>query len=598
MTDEPENTESPESEAETLFSTSSDEIEEWFLELSELADDSGLHSLQDEILNEQLPAFRQGEMSVVVLGEFNHGKSTVINALLGESILPVGITPTTSHITHLVHGDEPSAAVQQPRGGDKIDVEYGEVDKLIEDIEESDETPEYVEIAYPNNLLRDSLVLVDTPGVNDISRQKVEITYGYLPKSDLIIYVLDSTQVLKKSEIAFIEDRLLRANLDRVIFVLGKTDALEDEDIDEVREYTRNKLDDLVGEDAPLFAFSATEALEAQESDSEPPEEFTDFRNYLMRFLREQRGEILFDSALGGGLRIAGLMEQNLAVKKQSYLLEKEELEERIAKVHDKLEESQELIAQNIDLIDERIGEISSTARHNLENFTEEFKETLPQQIERADAKDVKLYLSSWIQDSFRDWLEDEGERVAARLEELAEEVIEITNRSLREALDEVQGQLGLREQLDLDVDTVAYDMSVFALGSLGVSAFFFANAIIGGLLTLSTPVLAVVLKGKVDEKIKEQAKKEGIAAIDEAQEEIERELIHIIRDYGERLKEFVESAGDRLYQQIEEVLRQVQSDVNDDLDREELAEEVEEQIEAIREVAGKFEDARQELKG
>jgi gas vesicle protein len=317
-----------------------------------------------------------------------------------------------------------------------------------------------------------------------------------------------------------------------------------------------------------------------------------------MRFLREQRGEILFDSALGGGLRIAGLMEQNLAVKKQSYLLEKEELEERIAKVHDKLEESQELIAQNIDLIDERIGEISSTARHNLENFTEEFKETLPQQIERADAKDVKLYLSSWIQDSFRDWLEDEGERVAARLEELAEEVIEITNRSLREALDEVQGQLGLREQLDLDVDTVAYDMSVFALGSLGVSAFFFANAIIGGLLTLSTPVLAVVLKGKVDEKIKEQAKKEGIAAIDEAQEEIERELIHIIRDYGERLKEFVESAGDRLYQQIEEVLRQVQSDVNDDLDREELAEEVEEQIEAIREVAGKFEDARQELKG
>jgi ribosome biogenesis GTPase A len=569
-------------------------VEDLLGELAEISEKGGLVSIADEVRNERIPALRKGRMSVVVLGEFNHGKSTVVNALLGEEILPTGITPTTAVITHLVHGDEPKAEIQPPRGGERTSVSYDEMGAAIRHEEESGEEPEYVEIQYPNELLEDSLVLVDTPGVNDISRQKVEITYGYVPKADVILYVLDATQVLKKSEITFIKDRLLKANRDRIIFVLGKTDALSSEDVKEVETYARERLEDLIGP-VELFAFSGRESLLAQKEGREPPAEFTEFRKYLLSFLRDNKAYILVDSALGSGLRVAGLLEQNLAIKKQGYLLEKEDLERRIGKVEKKLEQSRQLIAQNIDHIDESIGGIAATARHNLRSFIEEFKTTLPQQIERAEARDVKLYLSAWIQDSFKDWLEDEGDKIANSLEELAEEVIEITNESMRETVGVLRNELGLKDQLDLDVDTIAYDVSVFAVGTLGLSVLFFAP-LIGGLLALTAPALAMFFKGKVDEKVKGRAREEGTRVIDEVGTKIEEQLLAVIYEYGERLEQFVEHAGDRLYSQIQEVLGQVQREMATKRDRKELAADVDELLQATRRVAKLIRSSREKL--
>ena len=570
-------------------------VADFYRELSEVAQQSGLISLHREVQEERLPALESGNVSLVVLGEFNHGKSTVVNALLGEEILPMGITPTTAVITHLVHGEKPSARVKPPRQQDFQDLPYDELAEAIKDVTEDGEEPEFVEIAYPNAFLDDGLVLVDTPGVNDISRQKVEITYGYVPRADVILYVLDATQVLKKSEIVFIRDRLLRANRDRILFVLGKIDALSDEEAREVEAYARQRLETLIGP-VELFAFSARDALERQKNQEEPSETFQAFRSYVRQFVREQKESIVLDSALGGALRIAAMMEQNLAIKRQGYSLEQKDLQRRITAVHKKLRESRRLIAENLDLVDERVGGIAATTRHNLRVFTENFVEALPVQVERADAKDVKRYLADWIQDSFKEWLEVEGQELALSLEELAEEIIEITNQSLREVVGILREELGLRGDLDMDVDTIGYDVSVFALGTLGVSLLLFANAIVGGVLTLATPILAFFLKGKVDDKIKERAREEGSRAIRRASEVIEDELLRIIHDYGDRLKEFIEHAGDRLYGQIEEALEQVQRETADAPDREALIAAVDGRLERVKLLSRHIKAARAQI--
>ncbi len=592
-----EGIERDELEGESLLPIRRKFVEDMLLELGEIAEDRGFHSLYEEVHEDRLPALREGQMSVVVLGEFNHGKSTVINALLGEEILPVGITPTTSVITHLVHSDKPEVTVQ-PRGGETpYEIDYEEMSDLVTEEGEGKGTgrePEYIEIGYPNELLEESLMLVDTPGVNDISRQKVEITYGYVPRADVILYVLDATQILKKSEITFISERLLKANRDRIIFVLGKVDALSDEEAREVEEYARERLESLIGE-VDLYAFSARDALEAQEFNELPSEGFRTFRDELVEFLREQKAEIIIDSALGGGLRIASLLEQNLAIEGQAYRLEKEELEERIHRVREKLEESRRLIADNLDLIEERIGGIAATARHNLHVFRDEFLESLPRQIEAAESRDVQLYLSAWIQDQFKEWLETEGADIAESLEELSEEVIEITNESIQETVEQFREEFGLADQLDLEVDTIAYDMSVFALGTTGLSVFFLANTLVGGLLTAATPVLAMFLKGKVDEKIKERAREEGERAIREASDAIEEELMRVIYEYGDRLEEFVETAGDRLYRQVQEALAQVRKEL-ESKDREEALEEVAERLERVRRVGRLLQSSREKL--
>ena len=572
-----------------------DHVAEFYEELAEVAGETGLHSIKREVDEERLPALKSGEVTLVVLGEFNHGKTTVVNSLLGEDVLPMGITPTTAVITHLVHGEEPSARVKPPRQQDFQELPYEKLGQAIQDVTEDGEEPEFVEIAHPNAFLDDGLVLVDTPGVNDISRQKVEITYGYVPRADVILYVLDATQVLKKSEVVFIRERLLRANRERILFVLGKIDALSDEEAREVEAYARQRLETLIGP-VELFAFSARDALEKQKQGQEPSDTFVAFRSYVRQFVREQKEAIVLDSALGGALRIAAMMEQNLAIKKQGYRLEKADLEKRIAAVHAKLRESRRLIAQNLDRVDERVGGIAATTRHNLRVFTENFTEALPIQIERADAKDVKRYLADWIQDSYKEWLEDEGQEIADSLEEVAEEIIEITNRSLREVVGTLREELGLHEYLDLDVDTIGYDVSVFALGTLGVSILLFANALVGGVLTLATPVLAFFLKGKVDEKIKDRAREEGVHSIRRASELIEEELLRMIHDYGDRLKEFIENAGDRLYGQIEEALEQVQRETKDGPDREGLIANVDQHLDRVKTLSRHIEAARNKI--
>ncbi len=567
-------------------------VADFYVELAEMAERSGLHSLRREVEEERLPALESGTLTLVVLGEFNHGKSTVINALLGEEVLPMGITPTTAQITHLVHGEEKSARMKLPRQGDFKPLDIEDLGAAIKDSADDGDDPEFVELAYPNDFLEQGLVLVDTPGVNDISRQKVEITYGYLPRADVILYVLDATQVLKKSEIHFIRDRLLKANRDRILFVLGKVDALGEEDAREVEAYARQRLETLIGP-VELFAFSARDALTAQLKGEEPPDEFLAFREYVRQFMREQKESLVLDSALGGALRIAALIEQNLAIKRQGYRLEQADLKRRIQAVHEKLRESRRLITQNLDRVDEGVGGIAATARHNLRVFTENFVEALPVQIERADAKDVKRYLADWIRDTFKEWIEREGRDIAFSLEDLAEEIIEITNASLQEVVGTLREELGLSGDLDLDVDTIGYDVSVFALGTLGVSILLFANALVGGLLTLATPVLAFFLKGRVDDKLKERAREEGVASIRQASELIEEELLRMIHNYGDRLKEFIEHAGDRLYGQIEEALEQVQRETVDDADRQELIASVDERLAELKVLSRHIQAAR-----
>ncbi len=590
--EKPESGEADEQESDGQIDVST--VEDLLQETAEIAKKSGLHSLHREVINDRIPALHAGRITLVVLGEFNHGKSTVVNALLGEEVLPMGITPTTAVITHLVHGDKRKVVVQPPLDGEKYEIHPDEMADVVKHADEGAQEPEYVEIQHPNAFLQGGLTLVDTPGVNDISKQKVEITYGYLPRADVILYVLDATQVLKKSEVVFIRDRLLKSNRDRIIFVLGKVDALDPADAEEVELYARERLEGIIGP-VELYAFSGREALRAVKAGKEPPAAFTAFRDSITEFLRKQRNYIILDSALGGGLRVASLLEQNLAVKKSGLSMEAGELDARVTAVRSRLNESRQVISDNLDLIDERVGGIAATARHNLRSFTQKFREALPVEIERAEARDVKRHLPGFIQDTFKAWLEEEGKSVAGNLEDLAEEIIEITNASIAETLGVLREELGVSGDLDLEVDTMAYDVSVFALGALGIAAMF-ANAIVGGLLTLAAPVLAFFLRDRVDAKIKERAREEGDKAIERASEIIEEELVRMIQEYGDKLKEFVETAGDRLFRQIEEALAEVQRERAESSDIDALLAETQADLEGTRRVGNMMRKARERL--
>jgi GTPase SAR1 family protein len=152
-----------------------------------LAGEVGMSSLAGDLERTRIPKLEEERFALVVLGEFNHGKSTFVNALCGASILPAGITPTTATINHLVFSEQPRAtafltddSVKQvdPQAlGEWVTIEGKEVAHV-----------RYVEIGWPAEILRDKVTLVDTPGVNDINEQRAEITYSYIPRADAVLF--------------------------------------------------------------------------------------------------------------------------------------------------------------------------------------------------------------------------------------------------------------------------------------------------------------------------------------------------------------------------------------------------------------------------
>ncbi|MEL7636939.1 MAG: dynamin family protein, partial [Anaerolineaceae bacterium] len=145
---------------------------------------------------------------IVAAGEFNAGKSALINALLGERVLEEGVTPTTAQVTLLRWGEEYSRTV----------VDDG-----------------FAIVTHPLPLLKE-LNMVDSPGTNAINRQHERLTSDYVPRSDLVLFVTSADRPLTQSERLFLEKILTWGK--KVSLVVNKADILEgDEAVEQVREF-------------------------------------------------------------------------------------------------------------------------------------------------------------------------------------------------------------------------------------------------------------------------------------------------------------------------------------------------------------------------
>jgi GTPase SAR1 family protein len=203
--------------------------------------------------------------NVVVVGEFSRGKSSFLNALLGQELLPVGVTPTTATINVLTYFEHPRMRVFRFDGTEENLRE--EPDCLQSFVAESEFNPDlvrYVEIGVPSPLLENGMVYVDTPGVNDLSEQRADITSQFLPRADALIILLDSTQAVTSSERDFLETAVLANRIGRLMFVLNFADKLDAEDREGLDDLVYGRLSKFLGsEKPPVFVVSAKAALAA-----------------------------------------------------------------------------------------------------------------------------------------------------------------------------------------------------------------------------------------------------------------------------------------------------------------------------------------------
>ncbi len=216
---------------------------------------------------------------LVVVGEYNSGKSTFINALLGDEVFAMGDLPTTRTISILRHGE---AAPPEAIGENK-----------------------YL-YHYPLELLRD-LHIVDTPGTNSIERMEEALTREFVPRADLVLFVTSLLQPLTASELDFLAH--IREWGKKVVFVVNGVDRRNsDEQIDRVREYLTREIQSRLGAATPaLYFISALQSLRAKVSarrssasdkgvdsssavatvEADPRNEYPALERYVLKTLRE-----------------------------------------------------------------------------------------------------------------------------------------------------------------------------------------------------------------------------------------------------------------------------------------------------------------------
>jgi len=213
--------------------------------------------------------------TIVVLGEFKRGKSTLVNALLGTKLLPMDVLPETATINAIMYNEEPKLTVVHRDGTAKNgEVSYDFLKQYSAREEGSEaENVRYIKIGYPCELLKNRIVMVDTPGVSDLNEQRSEVTYQFVPNANAVLFVLDANAPLKKTEKEFIDERLLPLGINNIVFVINKYDAVEEDEEEEFLDNVKKRLyrafnmDDAEAQlrDISIYPLSAKMALQGLE---------------------------------------------------------------------------------------------------------------------------------------------------------------------------------------------------------------------------------------------------------------------------------------------------------------------------------------------
>ena len=360
----------------------------------------------------------EGRFQLAVLGQFKRGKSTLLNAFLGEDILPSSVIPLTAIPTFIRYGQERSIHVHfQDKRTEEIhpSADASWMSRTLLGYVSEEVNPKnikgvsYVEITHPSPILRD-VVLIDTPGIGSTHRHNTEMTLNFLPQCDAALFLVSADPPITEVEVEFL--RQVREKVARVFFVLNKIDYLSDRERETALAFLGKVLAERTGivPDGRIFPVSARQALAAKEKGDAAlldASGLPGITEHLIEFLAQEKTRVLREAVGGKALDLLSdaLLQVNLEMR--SLQMPINDLEQRLALFQKKIDEAkrerqhtQDILNGDhrrvVELLEEQCAGLRKTAREHLESVASSAistAEDLDAQVaEDAIAQEIPVY--------------------------------------------------------------------------------------------------------------------------------------------------------------------------------------------------------------
>lgn len=386
-----------------------------------------------EYLHEIKQKLLKGRFNLVVLGEFKRGKTTFLNALLGNNILPTDVLPLTSIVTLIQYGEEMGIDVNFLDGNTKK-ITLNELPDYVTEAgnPENEKQVKNVLLEYPSPYLKDGILLIDTPGVGSIYQNNTDETYNYLPKVDAAIFLLSSDQPISRSEIDFLKD-IIRYSA-KAFFILNKIDYLSTNDIPKAIEFSKKVLLEKVGlKDINIHPISSKIALEGKlENDAKKltASNLPEFTTTLENFLLSEKGYATINAACNKGINAASELHLGLELEIKALGIPLEELKAKIALFDKMVNELQQEQNDNIYIFDGEMSKVYHELEQEITVFEESCNESLTKEIKQAyhkqelSGRKLMNYLEHFIENKIENFLDEWQPKVEQKVKDTFDKVV------------------------------------------------------------------------------------------------------------------------------------------------------------------------------
>jgi len=418
----------------------------------------------------------ENRFHLVVLGQFKRGKSTFINSIIGDKILPTSVVPLTSIVTMLKYGQEEQIEVIFEEGNRRVITRNELPDYVTERGNPNNiKKVKQVEIAFPSAFLKDGVFIIDTPGVGSTFENNTEMTYNYLPKVDAALFLLAVDPPISQSEIEFLKD--VQQYVEKIFFIQNKIDYLDEEERLESMAFSKQVIEEALGRDGieihPLSAKLALDAKKIHDEQLLEQSRLPEFDAVLGQFLLKAKGKTVLRSALNGTRKLLSDEELTIQLENQAIETPLEQLEEKIRLFQEKMD----IIKQDREDIkyyfDGEIQRVIDVLDRDLQRLKDrEIPKMLTQLEETGDAnKDkgiseyIKIMESSLhdgIVRTFDDWVMQEEERLNEQYARVSRRFSEGTNKIIEAILKASEELFDLKIERFRTDETIVSDSNLY----------------------------------------------------------------------------------------------------------------------------------------